>query len=585
MGAVDATGSGSWRFLGSLIGRRRRDIGFAVLSGLTWQGAAILAPLLAAQAIDAIVAGDTSRVYLWAGLVGVMGVIEAVGGAFRHIFAMRNRAYSMAAVRDGLLTQALRLDARFHDRFGAGELMSRSATDAELVARVLDASGHTVGYVVTVLGVSVVLLFMDWSLALLILAPLPILSYGFWRYSRRYLDRTTALQEELGHASALVEETVTGIRVVKGLGAGDALSARFRRTSDRVLNRALDLAAVDAVFLPALELLPMLDLLLVLWVGGNAVLDGTLSLGDFVAFNAYVAQLVWPLRVLGQRISTVQNAVAASARIVEVMDERAEVVERPDPVRRAVSASADVRFEDVRFGYVGSTPVLDGLSLHIEPGASVALVGRTGAGKSTIAALLARFYDVEAGAIELDGVDVRDLAVSDLRRAVAIVADDTFLFSDTVHANIAYGNPGASEDDIEQAARVSGAEDFIRELPDGYETILGERGFSLSGGQRQRLAIARAVLADPAVLVLDDATSSVDATKEHEIRSALREVMHGRTTIVIAHRPATIALAQRVVLLEGGRIVEEGTHDRLRRSSARYRALLALEETPVRDTP
>jgi ATP-binding cassette subfamily B protein len=308
------------------------------------------------------------------------------------------------------------------------------------------------------------------------------------------------------------------------------------------------------------------------------VLDGSLSLGDFVAFNAYVAQLVWPLRILGQRISTVQNAVAASARIVEVLDEQPVVVERAEPVRRAISHSAEVRFEDVRFGYDGSAPALDGFSLHVDPGSSVALVGRTGSGKSTVAALLARFYDVQAGAIRLDGVDVRDISLADLRRAVAIVADDTFLFSDTVHANIAYGNPTASEDEIEEAARVSGAEDFIRELPDGYETILGERGFSLSGGQRQRLAIARAVLADPAVLVLDDATSSVDATKEHEIRSALREVMHGRTTIVIAHRPATIALAERVVLLEDGRIVEAGTHRGLTRTSARYRALLALED-------
>jgi ATP-binding cassette subfamily B protein len=576
--AVDASRSGAWSFLGSMIARRGRGIVLAVVSGLTWQGAAILAPLLAAEAIDAMVAGDRRRVYLWAGLAAGMGVIEAVGGAFRHIFAMRNRAYSMSAVRDDLLGQALRLDARFHDRFGPGELMSRASTDAELLSRVLDASGHTVGYIVTVLGVSVVLLVLDWSLALLILAPLPFLSYGFWRYSRRYLDRTTALQEELGHASTLVEETVTGIRVVKGLGAGDALSARFRRTSDRVLRRALDLAAVDAVFLPALELLPMLDLLLVLWLGGHRVLDGRLTLGQFVAFNAYVAQLVWPLRILGQRISTVQNAVAASARIVEVLDERPAVVEQPDPVCRPTSPSADVRFEDVRFGYEGAPPVLDGLTLHVDQGSSVALVGRTGTGKSTVAALLARFYDPQAGSIRLDGVDVRDLALSDLRRAVAIVADDTFLFSDTVHANIAYGNPDASEDDVERAARVSGAEEFIRELPDGYETILGERGFSLSGGQRQRLAIARAVLADPAVLVLDDATSSVDATKEHEIRSALREVMHGRTTIVIAHRPATIALAERVVVLEGGRIVEEGTHERLIRTSPRYRALLALED-------
>ena len=557
---------------------RRRDVALAVVSGLTWQIGAILAPLFAASAIDAMLAGDRNAVYMWAGLAAATGLLEAVGGGFRHIFAMRNRSYSGAAARDRLLAQSLRLDARFHDRFGAGELMSRASNDADLMSRALDASGHTFGYVVTVIGVSIVLLTLNWSLALLILAPLPFLSYGFWRYSRRYLDRTTALQEELGNASALVEETVTGIRVVKGLGAGEALTARFRRTSDRVLDRALDVAAVDAVFLPALELLPMLDLLLVLWFGGNLVIEGKLSLGDFVAFNAYVALLVWPLRVLGQRISTVQNAVAASGRIVEVLDQRPTVVERPDPVPLPATGSADVRFDDVRFAYEGGAPVLDGLTLHIQPGDSVALVGRTGSGKSTVASLLVRLYDVDAGAVLIDGHDVRDLALSDVRGAVALVGEDTFLFGDTVRANIAYGRPVAGADEVERAARAAGADEFIRELPEGYDTILGERGFSLSGGQRQRLAIARAVLADPAVLVLDDATSSVDAAKEHEIRAALKGVMRGRTTIVIAHRPATIALAERVVVLEGGRIVEEGTHAELARSSERYRSLLALED-------
>jgi ATP-binding cassette subfamily B protein len=560
-----------------LIAQRRNGILLALLSGLTWQGAAIASPLLAAAAVDSIVAHDRNRVYLWAGLALGLGALEAVGGGFRHIFAMRNRAYSLAAVRDDLLRHSLRMDARFHDRYGAGELMSRSSNDAELVSRLLDASGHTFGYLITVFGSAVVLLVLDPGLALLILAPLPLLSLGFWRYSRRYLDRTTRLQEELGHASALVEETVSGIRVVKGLGAGDALSARFRRTSDRVLRRALDVASVDAVFLPALELLPMLDLLLVLWVGGHRVLDGKLSLGQFVAFNAYVVMLVWPMRILGQRISTVQNSAAAAGRVVEVLNEAPAVLERPDPVPLPRRESAEVRFEDVRFGY-GGAPVLDGFTLGIEPGASVALVGATGSGKSTVAALLARFYEVESGAVLLEGVDVRDASLRELRAAVAVVAEDTFLFGDTVRANLAYGRPGASADDVERAARAAGAEGFIAELPDGYDTVLGERGFSLSGGQRQRIAIARAILADPAVLILDDATSSVDAAKEHEIREALAHVMEGRTTIVIAHRPATIALARRVVVIEGGRIVEDGTHEQLARASARYRRLLALED-------
>ena len=569
----------AWTYIGNLLLRERRGIGFAILSGLSWQGAAIFTPVIAAQAIDAIVAGDRSEVYLWAAAAIGVGLVETVAGAGRHIFAMRNRAHGLAHVRDDLLTQALRLDARFHDRFPPGELMSRSAADAEVVSRVLDASGHTVGYLVTVVGASVVLLVMDASLALIILAPFPVLILGFWRYARRYSTRTKAYQEELGHASALVEETVTGIRVVKGLGAGAALSRRFHDTSERVRGRALDVVSVDAVFLPALEFVPLLVQALVLWLGGQRVLDGDLTLGQFVAFNAYVVILVWPLRVLGQRISTLQNALAASERIVEPLEAEPSVVDPSSPLALDPAPhGADVRFEGVRFGYDERSPILDGFDLHVEPGASVALVGRTGSGKSTVAALLGRFYDPQAGAVLLDGVDVRELPLAELRKAVALVSEDTYLFTDTVRANVAYARADASDADIEAAAQAAGAHEFIQELPDGYDTLLGERGYSLSGGQRQRVAIARAILADPDVLVLDDATSSVDTTKEHEIRAALKVVAAGRTTMVIAHRPATIALAERVVVLEGGRVVEEGTHAELLQRSPRYRALLALDE-------
>jgi ATP-binding cassette subfamily B protein len=569
----------AWGFIGGLVVRERRGIVLAILSGLSWQGAAILTPVIAAHAIDAVLAGDRDGVYLWAGAAVGIGIVEAAAGAGRHVFAMRNRARGLAHVRDDLLDQALRLDARFHDRFPPGELMSRSSSDAEVVSRVLDASGHTFGYLVTVVGASVVLLLIDATLALVILAPLPLLMFGFWRYSRRYSTRTKIYQEELGHASAIVEETVAGIRVVKGLGASAALSQKFRDTSERVRERALDVAAADAVFLPALELVPLLDQVLVLWLGGQRVLDGQLTLGEFVAFNAYVVILVWPLRVLGHRISTLQNALAAAERIVEPLEEEPVVLESSDP--RSLDPAphgADVRFVGVRFGYDERSPILDGFDLHVEPGASVALVGRTGTGKSTVAALLARFYDAQAGSVLLDGIDVRDLPLAEVRQAIALVGDETYLFTDTVRANIAFGREDGTDAEIEAAARAAGAHEFIEELPDGYDTLLGERGYSLSGGQRQRIAIARAILADPDVLVLDDATSSVDTTKEHEIRAALKVVAEGRTTIVIAHRPATIALAERVVVLEGGRVVEEGTHAELLARSPRYRELLALDE-------
>jgi ATP-binding cassette, subfamily B, bacterial len=572
----------AWGFLGSLLKRERRGIGYAILSGLSWQGAAILTPVIAAQAIDAMLAGDRNDVYWWAAAAVAVGLVESVAGAGRHVFAMRNRARGLAHVRDDVLLQALRLDARFHDRFPPGELMSRSSSDAEVVSRVLDASGHTFGYLVTVVGVSIVLLVLDATLALLILAPLPLLIVGFWRYARRYSTRTKLYQEELGHTSALVEETVAGIRVVKGLGASTALSQRFHDASERVRARALDVAAADGIFLPALELVPALVQVLVLWFGGQRVLDGHISPGEFVAFNAYVVILVWPLRVLGHRISTLQNALAAAERVVEAVEQEPAVVDPREPKSLDPAPhGAEVRLVGVRFGYEESAPILDGFDLHVEPGASVALVGGTSSGKSTVAALLARFYDPQAGAVLLDGIDVRELALAELRKAVALVSDETYLFTDTVRANIAFGRADASGAEIEAAARAAGAHEFIEELPDGYDTLLGERGYSLSGGQRQRVAIARAIVADPAVLVLDDATSSVDATKEHEIRAALREVMQGLTTIVIAHRPATIALAERVVVLEGGRVVEEGTHAELVARSARYRVLLALDEEAV----
>ncbi len=566
------------RYVWRLVVRERRGVLGAIAGGLVWQAAAVATPLVVERAIDqGILPEDRRALLLWCGALVGLGFLEAAAGGVRHFFAIRNRAHADAAVRDALFTRALELDARFHDRVGAGELMSRASNDAELVARLLDAAGHTVAYMVSVAAVAVILLTIDAPLALIVLLPLPLVSIGFWRYSRRYGDRTRRLQEELGATTALAEETVSGIRVAKGLGAGDALNTRFRTASDRVVSRALDVAAVDAVFLPALEALPLLGILATLWFGSHRVIDGQMTLGQLTAFTLYLSILVWPLRTLGQRVQTLQQAIAAATRITEVLESQPAVVEARDPKRLPRGRALEVRFEDVSFGYERGRPVLDGFTLDIPPGTSVALVGGTGAGKTTAAALLARFYDPQFGRVLVDGVDVRELRVEDLRHAVGIVFEDTFLFSDTVGANIGFARPDASPEEIAEAAQLAGAEEFVAGLPEGYDTVLGERGYSLSGGQRQRLAIARAILADPAVLILDDATSAIDASKEHEIRAALSTVMEGRTTLVIAHRAATIALADRVVVLEAGSVAEQGTHAELLRRSTRYRRLLALE--------
>jgi ATP-binding cassette subfamily B protein len=569
----------AWRFLRAVIRSQSGGVAGAVTSGLLWQAGAVAAPLVVKYAIDhGIVTHDHHALLIWLLVLLGVGMLEVVAGAFRHLYAIRNRANSDARVRDAIFAHALRLDASYHDRVGPGELLSRASSDSLHVARMMDAIGHTIGYALTVVAVAAVMLVLDWRLALVVLLPVPFITAAAWLYSRRYDRGTRELQEAWGEASTLVEETVSGIRVVKGLGAGDALLGRFRGRSAEVMRRALHLARLDAVFIPLLEMLPLLGIAAVLWLGGRATIDGTLTVGSFVAFNAYVVMLVWPLRVLGQRVTTVQKALAASSRIADVLEAEPRLREPRHPQELDQPARGDIRLDEVRFGHDGDRAVLDGLDLHVAPGESLALVGATGSGKSTVAGLLARLYDPEGGRVLLDGHDLRELRLADVRSAVALVFDETFLFSESVRENIRLARPDAGDEDVRRAAELAGAAAFVDELPDGYDTVLGERGFSLSGGQRQRVAIARAILADPAVLVLDDATSAVDASKEQEIRAALAEVMRGRTTLVIGHRPATIALADRVAVLEGGRIVEQGTHAELIARSPRYRALLALEE-------
>ena len=564
-----------WRYLGLIARRLRWSIVGAVIAGLAWQGAAIAAPLLIRRAVDSgVVDGNTTALWWSCVALVVLGAIEAVSGALRHVFAIRNRARADAEVRDAIFRHALELDAHYHDRVGAGELISRASNDAELVARAFDSIGHTIGYVFTIVATSVVLFVLDWRLGLAVLLPLPLLSIGFGRYSERYAERTKINQEELATATTLVEESIAGVRVVKGLGAEAALSARFRERSDEVVRTALDVAHVDAVFLPALEALPLIGMLVVLWYGGHQALAGAISIGTFAAFGFYLVLLVNPLRTIGQRVGTLQRAVAAGRRVTDVLSAEPVVVESRSP--RAFPGDAGVRFDGVQFSYGDERPVLDGFDLEIPAGTSLALVGATGSGKSTAAALLARFYDPDAGRVTIGDVDVRELRLSDLRHGVGIVFEDAFLFGDTVRGNVSLAAPQAADEEIERATQLAGAEEFVERLPEGYETMIGERGFSLSGGQRQRIAIARAILADPKVLILDDATSAVDATKEHEIRAALAEVMRGRTTLVIAHRPATIALADRVALVEAGRVAEVGTHAELLARSPRYRSLLAL---------
>jgi ATP-binding cassette subfamily B protein len=565
-----------WQLIRRQLWTQRWGIAFGAVVGLVWTAAKVSVPALVALAIDkGIEPKDEGEIMHYARLIALAGVVVATFTGLRRYSAFREARRTEAVLRDRLFAHLQRLHFAFHDGQQTGQLMSRANNDLQQIQNAVVLVPLTIANLATVLAVLVILVRVDPVLTVLALGSLPAVNVLAKTFASKLQPTMTAVQQESAELSAVVEETVAGIRVVKGFAAEGTQSARLSAEADDLYDVSMRAARIRATYWPALEVIPSIGLIMVLAYGGHQVINGGLALGDLVAFNAYVVLLVWPLRMLGWIVAMAQRAAASAQRVHEILATEPLVVDPPKP-RPLPSAGGDVRFEGVTFGYApGAAPVLRGFDLHIPAGQSVALVGATASGKSTAAKLISRFYDVDAGAVLLDGIDVRDLALAELRSAVGLVFEETFLFSDTIAANIAFADADASIDDIERAAALAGAHAFITELDHGYDTEIGERGFSLSGGQRQRIAIARAILADPRVLILDDATSAVDPTKEHEIRDALGEVMRERTTVVIAHRPATIALAERVVLIGDGAVIADGTHDGLLRSSEAYREVLA----------
>jgi len=580
-----------WKLIRDTMRAQRRGITLGVLVGLLWTVGKVVAPLLVRTAIDrGIVADDRDALLRWSLAVAGAGVVAATFTGLRRYLAFRESRWAETVLRDRLFAHLQRLHFAFHDENQTGDLMSRANTDLLQIQQFVVLVPLTISNLLAVTSVAVILALIDPVLTLLALGGLPFLNWMGKRFASRLHVPAMAIQRESAELASVVEESVSGIRVVKGFGAEQAQRDRLRAEADDVYAESMKAARVRATYLPAMELLPNVGLVAVLAYGGHRVLDGALTLGSFVAFNVYVVLLIWPLRMLGMIIAQAQRSAASAQRVHEILVTDPVIADPGEPVelpeRTVEDPGGAIRFAHVDFGYSGGAmPVLRDFDLEVRPGESVALVGATGSGKSTVAHLLPRFYDVTGGVVRLDGVDVRDLELVELRRAVGIVFEETFLFHDTVAANIAFADTTADQERIEWASRLAGAHDFIKDLPDGYGTIVGERGFSLSGGQRQRLAIARAILADPRVLILDDATSAVDPTKEHEIRGALAEVMTGRSTLVIAHRPATVALADRVVLVDDGRVAADGTHEELLATNPRYREVLAAaareDETTV----
>jgi ATP-binding cassette subfamily B protein len=568
-----------WRLIRSAVRPQLPWVVSGVLAGILWTGAKLVVPLLAAAAIDdGMRAGDQGKVLVLTGCMIAVGLVQAFCTGWRRYSAFRIALRTETDLRHRLFAHLQRLHFAYHDQAQTGQLMARANTDIQQIQTVVILIPLTFASFFTMGGVLVIMLWKNAVLAVLALGALPFLNLAATRFSRRIAPVNLQLQQELADVSGVVEESLAGIRVVKGFGAEQQQIRRLEAEADSVLDRALAAARLRAGFMPLVDFLPTISMVAILWYGGHQVLAGNLEVGDILAFNLYILMLIWPLRMMGMLVAQASRASAGGGRVQEILATDPAVA---DPVVPAALAegSGELRFEGVRFGYGPGRAVLNGFDLTIRGGEAVAIVGATGSGKTTVARLVPRFYDVEAGVIRLDGSDIRTLRVDELRAAIGIVFEDTFLFSDTVRENIAFADPEAPMEAVRAAAQLAGAAEFIDALPDGYDTIIGEHGFSLSGGQRQRISIARAVLADPRILILDDATSSVDPTKEHEIRAALGEVMEGRTTLIIAHRPATIALADRVVLIGEGRVIATGTHEELLATSAPYQAVLASAST------
>jgi ATP-binding cassette subfamily B protein len=564
-----------WPLLRRVLWEQRKGLMAGMVIGLAWSASKVAVPRLTRISVDRGVIGRES-LWFWAGLIAAMAVIAGVFSGWRRWVAFRESRLTETRLREQLFGHIMKLHVGYHDHTQTGQLMSRASSDMQQIQGFVVMIPLTASNFAMVIAVVIVLFTSQPFLALIALAPLPVVNILAQRFSRTIHPAVLAVQAEQAQLATVVEESVTGVRVVKGFGAEAVQAEKLRVEADDIRRESLKSARVRSTFLPALDLLPNLGMIAVLGIGGHRVLNGEMTTGQMIEFFQYIVLLVAPLRSLGMTVAFGQRAAAALLRVNEVLNTVPEVDDPPKPRSLPVEAPVGgVRFRHVTFGYDPKAPVLRGFDLTIEPGRSVALVGATGSGKSTVARLLTRFYDVQDGKVQIDGVDVRDLRLTDLRKAVGIVFEDTFLFNDTVIGNIAFAKPDAPIEDVHRAAMLAGAHDFVTQLPDGYDTVIGERGFSLSGGQRQRIAIARAILADPRVLVLDDATSAVDPSKEHEIRDAMATVMRGRTTIVIAHRAGTIALADTVVLVDDGRVVATGTHEELLVTSERYREVLA----------
>ncbi|MEU1767713.1 ABC transporter ATP-binding protein [Streptomyces rimosus] len=570
---------GGWaRRLTRLCWQYRKDVLLALGSSLAGMGVMALVPLIPKLIIDDVIVSHERPLAPWATLL-VVAALAVYGLTYvRRYYGGRLALDVQHDLRTRMFRSIARLDGHRQDELSTGQVVGRATSDLQLIQSLLFMLPMMIGNVLLFAISLVVMVVLSPLLTVVALAVAPALWFIAQRSRNRLYPATWYAQGQAAAVAGVVDGAVSGVRVVKGFGQEEQEAGKLRTVSRRLFAGRLRTVRLNARYTPALQAVPSLGQVAMLALGGWLATNGQITLGTFVAFSTYLAQLVAPVRMLAMMLTVGQQARAGVERVFELVDTEPVIEERPDAHELPADAPATVEFEHVSFGYGNGRPVLEDFSLRIEPGETVAVVGTSGSGKSTVSLLLPRFYDATEGRVLVGGHDVRDLTLESLRAAIGLVPENSFLFSDSLRDNIAYGTPDATDEQIRIAARAAQADGFISALPDGYGTEVGEQGLTLSGGQRQRVALARAILTDPRLLVLDDATSAVDARVEHEIHEALRGVMAGRTTLLIAHRASTLALADRVAVLDGGRLVDIGTREELEERCELYRRLLTDPE-------
>lgn len=573
--SIDPDESKGWlRRVWPVVWQQKSTFVSGILFGLLATIATVLVPLTVGRGIDAIITGDSPTPFV---ITLVVLAIMRFGFGFGYRFNLFRAALRIENdLRNLIFARLTELSFSYWDRVQSGQIISRANTDIRSI-QLLFAFGPLIAMQLVLLAMAlVVMLVTDAALTVVALAGLPLVFIIGVKLRKQIFPLSWVAQARQAEVATIVDENIQGARVVKAFAQEKAQVQTLALASHRLRWVGIEVAQTRARYAPAMEALPRMGLALVLWYGGTKTINGDIGIGDLVVFSTYVVLLATPFRMVGFMLLQWQRAAAAALRVYEILDEQPAVVEPADPVPLR-EPEGRIEFENVSFSYPGSdgSLVLDEMSFTVEPGETIAIVGPTGCGKSTITRLIPRFYDADSGVIRIDGVDITELSLKDLRNAVNVVTDDPFLFDTSVYDNVAFARPTAEPDVVDAAIADAAASEFVAELPNGVLTEVGERGFSLSGGQRQRIALARGLLADPAVLVLDDATSAIDVTVEQRIHDAIRRRRSNRTTILIAHRLSTIALADRVLLMDEGRIVAAGDHYEMLSSNPTYASILA----------